>query len=181
MNEFVKLECACDAGYDKGAVKKTLENNIFSIFGNLNQKSTIIVRYHGMLTEHSCDENRKFNIYYYFDNDLNTKKIVELKKCCKCIGDCYCASINLDMNHLLNFGFFDDNNNYEIVGDKDFELTITPEPISALMQRYGFEDNIYLPTCDNTVDTLLTWPKILNHIKAFFNKFLKKFVVNNPS
>ncbi len=38
MNEFVKFECACKLGYDKGALKKTIENNIFTIFRKLKPK-----------------------------------------------------------------------------------------------------------------------------------------------
>ena len=38
MNEFVKFECACDLGYNKGALKKTIENNIFTIFRKFKSK-----------------------------------------------------------------------------------------------------------------------------------------------
>lgn len=38
MNEFVKFQCACDTGYDNGAIKKTIENNIFTIFRKFKPK-----------------------------------------------------------------------------------------------------------------------------------------------
>lgn len=71
MCENVKTKCACDIGYDKGVLKKTLENNIFTIFGNLSQKSSIVIRYHGILTENN---DKKFNMFYYFDSMESNKK-----------------------------------------------------------------------------------------------------------
>ena len=38
MSENVKFECACDIGYDKGVLKKTVENNIFTIFRKYKSK-----------------------------------------------------------------------------------------------------------------------------------------------
>lgn len=174
MNEFVKFECACGTGYDKGALKKTLENNIFTIFGNLNQKSSIVIRYHGILTEKNINNSTEFSMFYFFDNLENNKKIVKLQKCTKCVGECYCATIDLDMNHTLNFGFFNENNEYELNTDKSFNLEITPDPISNIMQRYGFEQNTNLPTCEENKDKIFVFQNILNIIKNFFNNVFRK-------
>lgn len=174
MNEFVKFECACDAGYDKGALKKTIENNIFTIFGNLNQKNSIVIRYHGVLTENDDNDSTEFNMFYFFDNTENDKKIIKLQKCTKCTGDCYCATIDLDMNHSLNFGFFDNNNKYELNGNNAFTLEISPDPISNLMQRYGFEQNTNLPTCEQDKDKIFVFKNILNSIKDLFSNLFKK-------
>lgn len=174
MNEFVKFECACDTGYDKGALKKTIENNIFTIFGNLNQKNSIVIRYHGILTDNNSSNSTTFNMFYFFDNSENDKKILELKKCTKCDGDCYCATIDLDINHSLNFGFFDENNNYELSDNKTFKLEIAPDPISSIMQRYGFEQNTALPVCEEYKDKMFVLGNILNNIKTFFNNLFKK-------
>lgn len=174
MNEFVKFECACDLGYDKGALKKTLENNIFTIFGNLNQKNAIVIRYHGILTENDTDNSTAFNMFYYFDELKNDKKIIKLHKCTKCAGECYCATIDLDIYHSLNFGFFDENNKYEINVDKPFKLNISPDPISNLMQRYGFEQNTNLPTYEENKDKIFAFENILSVIKNFFSNLLRK-------
>lgn len=174
MNEFVKFECACDQGYDKGALKKTIENNIFTVFGNLNQKNSIVIRYHGQLTENDGENSTSFNMFYFFDGLENDKKIIKLQKCTKCIGDCYCATIDLDINHSLNFGFFDENNNYELNGNDAFKLEIAPDPISNIMQRYGFEQNANLPTCEENKDKIFVFENILNVIKDFFSNLFKK-------
>lgn len=167
MNEFVKFECACDTGYDKGALKKTIENNIFTIFGNLNQKNSIVIRYHGILTENESNNSTEYNMFYFFDNTENDKKIIKLQKCTKCAGDCYCGTIDLDMNHSFNFGFFDNNNKYELNGNSAFKLEIAPDPISNLMQRYGFEQNTNLPICEQSKDKIFLFKNILNSIKDF--------------
>ncbi len=174
MNEFVKFQCACDVGYDKGVLKKTIENNLFTIFGNLNQKNSIVIRYHGILTENNTNNSTTFNMFYYFDNAEYDKKTIQLQKCSKCDGDCYCATIDLDMNHTLNFGFFDNNNNYEQNGNYTFKLEITPDPISNIMQRYGFEQNTNLPTYEKNKDKMFVLQNILANIKDFFNKLLNK-------
>lgn len=174
MNEFVKFECACEAGYDKGALKKTIENNIFTIFGNLNQKNSIVIRYHGKLTEKDNDNSTAFNIFYYFDEAENDKKTIKLCKCTKCIGECYCVTIDLDMNHFLHFGFFDENNKYELNNNNAFKLEIAPDPISNIMQRYGFEQNTNLPTCNENKDKIFVFENILNSIKLFLVNLLKK-------
>lgn len=174
MNEFVKIQCACDTGYDKGALKKTIENNIFTIFGNLNQNNSIVIRYHGVLTGNEEDISTEFSMFYYFDKAENDKKVVKLKKCTKCTGDCYCAVIDLDINHSLYFGFFDQSNNYELNGQNAFELGIAPDPISNLMQRYGFEQNTNLPTCEENKDKMFAFKSFLDVIKNFFGKIFNK-------
>ena len=174
MNEFVKFECACDLGYDKGALKKTIENNIFTIFGNLNQKNSIVIRYHGCLTENDSNNSTAFNMFYYFDGSENDKKIIQLKKCTKCVGDCYCATIDLDMNHFLHFGFFDKNNNYELNNETTFKLEIAPDPIANIMQRYGFEQNTSLPTYEPSSDKIFAFRNVLTAITEFFSRMFKK-------
>ncbi len=173
MNEFVNFECACNTGYDKGALKKTIENNIFSIFGNLNQKNSIVIRYHGILTAKEEDNSTVFSMFYYFDNLENDKKTIKLHKCTKCAGDCYCATIDLDMYHTLNFGFLNNNGNYELNNSYPFKLDILPDPFSNIMQRYGFEQNTALPTLEKSKDKFFVFESILNKIKVLFKKYLK--------
>lgn len=174
MNEFVQFECACDLGYDKGVLKKTIENNIFTIFGNLNQKNSIVIRYHGILTENYDENLIEFNMFYFFGNTQNDKKVVKLKKCAKCSGQCYCATIDLGMNTSLNFGFFDQYNNYEQNSDKPFKLEIAPDPISNLMQKYGFEQNVNLPVIEKEQDNSFIFKTFLNSITRLFNRLFAK-------
>lgn len=167
MNKF---DCACDAGYNKGVLKKVIENNIFTIFGNLSQENSIVIRYHGILTETTNNTPSQFNMFYFFNNKENEKKTIKLQKCNKCVGDCYCATIDLETNDSLSFGFFNDVNNYELNGEKAFFLDISPNPISNLMQRYGFEKNTKLPVCEVTKGEFFIFKNIINKIKNIFFK-----------
>lgn len=169
MNEFVKTTCACDIGYNKGVLKKTIENNIFTIFGNLNQKNSIVIRYHGLLTENNSTE---FKLFYYFDTPENDKSYINLQKCHKCSGDCFCANIDLEHHTKIFFGFIDENSIYDDNQGKAFELEIAPDPITDIMQRYGFEPNTNLPTCTKSQDKLNKFKGIISSIQKLFKKLL---------
>ena len=173
MNEFVKLDCACDTGYDKGALKKTIENNIFSIFGNINQNKTIVVRYHGILTENTENIPNEFYLAYFFNNDETNKTKIKLNKCCKCSGECYCGLIDLNSNTSLSFSFFDKNNNFELNGKNEiFKLEISPDPIDNIMQRYGFEQSVNLPSYTENKENIFVFKNIINNIRDFlYNLF----------
>ena len=93
MCENVKSSCSCDVGIDKGVLKKTLENNIFTIYGNLTENNSIVLRYHGLLTDNILDNSTTLNIEYCFDSIENDKTSLALDKCAKSLGDCYCANI----------------------------------------------------------------------------------------
>lgn len=175
MCKNVKTGCACDQGYDKGVLKKTLENNIFSIFGNLNKNNSIVIRYHGELTS-NINQNSTFEISYFFDSNEKDIKTIPLCKCNKCIGDSYCVTIELEKFSNLHFCFKDNKNNYEKNQGKMFCLKISDDPIESIMQRYGFEKNENLPT--NTPETssgLNHLKTLLQKIKTFFNSlFMEK-------
>lgn len=143
-------------------------------FGNLNQNNSIVIRYHGALTENDAIDSTEFSMFYYFDKAENDKKNIKLQRCTKCIGDCYCATIDLGINHSLNFGFFDSNNNYELNANKAFQIEITPDPITNIMQRYGFEENTNLPTCEPTEDKVFKLQNILDLIRSLFGSLFKK-------
>lgn len=114
-------------------------------------------------------------MFYYFDQAENDKKIIELQKCTKCIGDCFCATLDLDTNHTLHFGFFN-GNNYELNNNTAFKLEIAPDPIANIMQRYGFEHNNNLPTYEEKNDKMFALQNIFATIKNFFKKIFNKNV-----
>ena len=144
MCEIEKTSCSCDMGYDKGVLKKTIENNIFTIFGNITQGNSIVIRYHGILTEK--EDIASINLFYCFDSELNEKKEILLNKCIKSLGTCYCATIDLDTQHSkLFFGFKDAKGNIDQNQNNLFELKIMEDPITNIMMRYGLDDNKNLP------------------------------------
>ena len=172
MNENVKLSCACDEGCSKGALRKTIENSIFTIFGNLVENNTIVVRYHGHLTDDSKDNT--FHIFFYFDFE-EKKEELQLTRCSKCAGECYCTLIDLNNYSKIRFGFMDSHGNIEQNNDKLFELDIIKDPISKIMQRYGFEENTKLPlVSDECHKETGLFKTIIKHILSFFNSFKKE-------
>ena len=46
-------------------------------------------------------------------------------------------------------------------------------PNAGINKRYGFEENINLPTCEKNKDGLFVLRNILNNIKLFFNNVFK--------
>ena len=171
MNENVKIACACEEGYDKGALKMTLENEIFSIFGNLTKESTILIRYHGKLMTANDGKERKMFLYYVLDNDWASKVTIGLQKCLKCSNNCYCATIPLGNHNKLSFGFCDDVGNFELNDNHAFEFNISKDPILDFMQRYGFEQNKELPTVlpQNTS----FYSNLFNNIKKLIHNIIK--------
>lgn len=173
MCENVKLSCSCDIGYDKGVLKKTIENSIFTIFGNVYQENSIVIRYHGYLTDNENAQN--FNLSYCFDNQASDKKTISLTKCTKCDGECFCSVIDLDKHTKLYFSFEDDKKNIDKNGDKMFELNIIKDPISSIMQRYGFEKNENLPVKKQIEDKKINClQNLLDNIKYFLCNLIVK-------
>ena len=125
-----------------------------------------------MLTENIASDSTQFNMFYYFDQAENDKKIMQLQKCTKCDGECYCAAIDLDIFHSLHFGFFNENAEYELDKETPFTLEIAPDTITNIMQRYGFEQNINLPTYENNNSKINVFKGILDKFKSFFNRVL---------
>ena len=158
---------------------KRQQKTIFLLYsGNINQGNSIVIRYHGILAENTVSNSTQFNIFYYFDKSENDKKTLKLQKCTKCDGQCYCATIDLDMFHSLHFGFYNENFEYELGKETPFTLDISPDPITDIMQRYGFEQNKNLPTYSATTDEINVFKEIVNKIKSFFNKVLNLKTTN---
>ena len=173
MCENVKLSCSCDLGYDKGVLKKTIENSIFTIFGNVYNDSSIVIRYHGYLTD--VEGSKDFSVTYCFDDENNDKKTIPLTKCTKCDGECYCAVIDLEKYTKLYFSFEDKFKNTDKNGDKMFELNIAKDPISSIMQRYGFEKNENLPVKKEVDNKKINcFQNIFDSIKYFLSNLLVK-------
>ena len=173
MCENVKSSCSCDIGYEKGVLKKTIENSIFTIFGNITQDNYIVIRYHGKLTE---NENlSKISISYCYDISSNNNSTILLTRCSKCEGECYCAVLGLEKHTKLFFDFCDNLGNIEKNDSKMFELEIKKDPISSIMQRYGFEKNINLPVCEENINPKISCLKnIFENIKMFFQNLTCK-------
>lgn len=130
-----------------------------------------------MLTENSSDKTTDFNIFYYFDNNSDNKKTIKLAKCSKCSGECYCATIDLDEHSTIHFGFSDSNNCHEMNSNIPFKMEIAKDPLTDILQRYGFEQNVNLPTCEQKHNTVFVFKNILIKIKSFLDTLIRHRIV----
>ena len=178
MNENVKQMCICDLGYDKGVLKKTIENNVFTIYGNITKNNYIILRYHGALIDNVSYENYLDNLYitYFFDNDSKSKETICLAKCNKCVGENYCALIYLGEHDKINFNFSLKDTLENIVTYNDnnmiFELNIKSDPLTDIMNKYEKEEASNLPIAPK--DSEIRLKEMINKIKLFFTSIFTK-------
>lgn len=178
MNENVKPTCICDLGYDKGVLKKTIENNVFTIYGNINKNNYIILRYHGELIDNVNYENYTNNLYvtYFFDNNEQKKETICLAKCSKCIGENYCALIYLDEYSKINFEFTLKSNDGTTVLPQDnsmnFELSIKNNPLTDIIEKIEKEETSNLPVAPK--DSEIQFKELINKIKLFFTSIFSK-------
>lgn len=177
MNENVKPMCICDLGYDKGVLKKTIENNIFTIYGNITKRNYIILRYHGELIDNVNFENYTNNLYisYFFDNNNQKKEKLCLAKCTKCIGENYCVLIYLDEYSKINFEFSLTSDIDTIQPEEEpmsFELNIKNNPLSDMMEKIEKEEVPCLPVAPK--DSEIQFKYFINKIKMFFSSMFTK-------
>ena len=175
MDENVKHKCICELGCDKGALKKTIENNVFTIYGNITKNSYVILRYHGELIDNINHNNYQNDLYisYYFD-DKPEKHILCLAKCSKCVGESYCALIALEDYSKISFEFFQLEQDKHIIGKNEtsFSLNIENNTLNDFLKKYGLEENANLPVIEDKHEIQLK--KIINNIKSFLLSLFRK-------
>ena len=169
MKEKEVEKCYCEAGFEKGAIKRNCEFENFSIFGNLMKKNTIVIRYNGCLAKPNFDTSYKIILYYVFNNDWTNKKEMVLKPCHH-EKSTFCANIDLEDNMCITFGFYNSNGEYDKELANSYSLKISNNTIDDIMKRYGMEENQELPVTLN--DT-----KNMNIISSIFTK-IKGMIVN---
>lgn len=172
MNEFGVEKCYCEVGYMKGAIKKNCEFENFSIFGNLMQKNTIVIRYNGILAKSNSD---KITLYYVFNNDWTNKKEITLTTCEHEKG-AFCASIDLEDYLNITFGFYNNSGTYDMNLANSYSLKIATNTIDDIMKRYSLEPNESLPISQENSTKLHTFSSIINGIKNIFKNIFKKQV-----
>ena len=177
MNENVKIDCCCDQGYDKGVIKKTVENNIFTIYGNITKNNCIVLRYHGELMDSINCQNYSNNLYisYFFDNNSVETIHMPLAKCSKCVGESYCSLIDLGCHDNIAFEFYVLNEAEKKCSKEPthiFNFQIKNDPISDILEKYNVEENSMLPAVSSAKEIELK--KVIGIIKkmimSLFNR-----------
>ncbi len=167
MNENVNNTCICKLACDKCIIKKTIENNIFTIFGNISKNNSIVLRYHGELIDSICYEKYENNLYikYFFDDNKAAIINQNLAKCTKCIGENYCALIDLGNHEKITFSFCT-KENLEKENLMSFNLNISEDLLSAVMDKYDDELNKNLPVIESNKEIKIK--NIIQTIKDYF-------------
>ncbi len=177
MDENANNSCICDTGYSNGIFKKTIENNIFTIFGNISQNNNIILRYHGELIDNICYEQYENNLYikYFFDDDQNNIIKTNLAKCTKCIGENYCTLLNLAHHSKITFSFCL-KENLEKENLMSFNLNIQEDLLTSFMNKYNIEENVINSSNLPALETKQTtkFKNILQGIKDYLILIKKK-------
>lgn len=179
MNNNSNITCICNIGFNEGALKKVIENNIFTIFGNVSKNNTIVLRYHGELIDNICYEHYNNNLYirYFFDDDVTNTIDLPLAKCTKSIGENYCCIIELGQHEKITFFFANDKDlRKEDIELMNFNLKINDNLLDTFIEKYdNYSSN--LPVLENNKG--ITLKGIINRIKAYLVKFCE--TVKSPS
>lgn len=177
MNENVNNSCICSDSYNNGIFKKTIENNIFTIFGNICKNNNIILRYHGELIDNICYEQYENNLYikYFFDDDKSNTACSNLAKCTKCVGENYCIFLALDNHSKITFSFCL-KEELEKENLMSFNITIKEDALTNFMKKYDEEKeaaaNYNLPTIESK--HTINFKNILQGIKDYLVLIKKK-------
>lgn len=174
MSNVVDFHCTCEEGCNKGAFKKNVEDEKFTIFGNLNKNNCMILRYHGELVKPNEDADlekpKEIYMYYTFDNNWQDKHHVQMSKCLIGRNHEFCINIDLEQHSLISFGFYNNYGKFDIKDDSTtYCFNIGNDIISDIMKRYGLEDNKELPAVvEYKVSYMMSTESTLVRIKNFF-------------
>ena len=145
FEENKQRNCCCNDAVKKGIYTKSLENDNFSIYGNLMHGRSILLNYHGKLIKNNDittdDKSKAPNIYLYycFDNNWNDKKIVNMNVCNKNSNLNYCAIIDIPENENINIAFTNDDDDWDVTEKGTYYLKIYPDIEKIILRRYNLD------------------------------------------
>lgn len=142
FDENPKRICYCNDAIKEGIYTKAIENESFSIYGNLIQGKNILINYNGNLTKNYTSENKIPNLYLYycFDNDWENKKIINMSVCKQKNALSYCFIINLPTDHTnINIAFTNDNNEWDTDIKGSYYIKMYPDIEKEILKRYGLD------------------------------------------
>lgn len=122
--ENEKTCCCMKALESKETLKLSFENEVYSIFGNLNKGEKIIIKYFGDLCANEELEDKKILLNYGYGNLWSDKNVIEMTSCCHNDKNCYCTELELINNDNLFFCFMDNNNNWDLNNNSSYMINI---------------------------------------------------------
>lgn len=137
--------CCCTEAVKKGIYEKSLNNDNFSIYGNLMHGKSVLINYHGKLIKNNDitndDKSKAPNIYLYycFDNNWKERKIMNMNVCNKGNEISYCSIIDIPENENINIAFTNDNEEWDTTEKGTYYLKIYPDVEKAILKRYNLD------------------------------------------
>jgi hypothetical protein len=114
--------------------KLSQENEVYSIFGNLNRGEKIIIKYFGKLVNDEQNQDKKILFNYGYGNLWTDKNVLEMQECCHSDKKCYCLELELINNDNLFFCFMDNNNNWDLIGSSSYMIPVS-ECITTMAKK----------------------------------------------
>lgn len=128
-------KCCCTEYLEKDTkLELSFENEVYSIYGNLNNKERIILKYYGKLMP--CDnlDDKKIFLNYGYGNLWIDKTVVEMDLCRHNEKKCYCHELELVNVENLFFCFMDSENNWDLNNNSSYMITID-SPLTTLTKK----------------------------------------------
>lgn len=116
------MNCDC-INHLKDNLKLNIDEKKFSIYGNLNNGESIILKYHGDL----LNEDNKFDdifINFGYGNMWENRSTLKMQKCNYSDINTYCINISFIHKDTFYFCFMDNNNNWDLNNNSSFSFEI---------------------------------------------------------
>lgn len=173
--ENEKKCCCLKALETEETLKLSFENEVYSIFGNLNKGEKVIIKYFGNLCAKEDLKDKKILLNYGYGNLWSDKDVVEMTSCGHSEKNCYCTSLELTNNNNLFFCFMDNNNNWDLSDNSSYMLNID-DSITTMAKKniaVAIADEEYLSFTTRLFKTLTD--NLLNlfaQIGGFFDRII---------
>lgn len=157
MENIEIKKCSCLSAFSEGIGEKSFENDFFSIFGQIVEEKSIVIKYHGNEETTSPEITVKF--------DENEPMLIKLAKCEHGKKYDYCTTLSLENYRYLNIKV---NNNFESC----YAIKIMKDPLKKIIERYALDrDPEKLPTVTDSFSNIRSiFYKFLSSLKNIFNK-----------
>lgn len=157
MENIEIKKCSCLSAFSEGIGEKSFENEFFSIYGQIVEENSIVVRYHG--------NNEITNPEIIVKFDENDPITIKLARCSHGKKYDYCTTLYLENYRYLNIKI---NENYESC----CAIKIMKDPLKNIIERYALDrDPEKLPIVSSSFSNIKSFfHNILSYFKNTFNK-----------
>lgn len=117
--------CFCiDVLHSSENFKLNYENDVYSIYGDINKNNTVLIKYHGYLIPNNELDSKKIFINYGYGNFWAEKDVKEMNMCKNSEKASYCLLLDLANAETFNFCFMDSSNNWDLNENTSYHFNI---------------------------------------------------------